>query len=114
MRPKSARIFCAVMFLVFAVGLSAQKRSITEKDLFQFVWVGDPQVSPDGTRVAFVRVTVNEKKDGYDTAIWTVPTSGGAASSVASSAASSVTQPLTSGNNASSVSLASNSGSCVS
>ncbi len=35
------------------------------------------EVSPDGSRVAFVRVSVNEKKDGYDTAIWTVPTAGG-------------------------------------
>src|SRR5882762_8618868 len=56
---------------------SAQKRSITEKDLFSFVWIGDPQVAPDGSRVAFVRVTVNEKKDGYNTAIWTVSTANG-------------------------------------
>src|ERR1051325_6543244 len=55
----------------------AQKRSITEKDLFNFVWIGDPQISPDGSRVAFVRVTVNEKKDGYNTAIWTVATASG-------------------------------------
>ena len=40
---------------------AAEKRLITEKDLFDFVWVGDAQVSPDGARVAFVRVTVNEK-----------------------------------------------------
>ena len=57
--------------------LSAQKRNITEKDLWDFVWIGDPQVSPDGSRVAFVRVTVNEKKEGYDTSIWSVATSGG-------------------------------------
>jgi dipeptidyl aminopeptidase/acylaminoacyl peptidase len=66
--------------LLAAFGLSpalAQKRSNTEKDLFSFVWVGDPQISPDGLRVAFVHVTVNEKKDGYNTAIWTVsPTTG--------------------------------------
>src|SRR6185503_18421531 len=31
----------------------------------------------DGSRVAFVRVTVNEKKDGYNTAIWTVSTADG-------------------------------------
>ena len=55
----------------------AQKRNITEKDLFDFVWIGDPQISPDGMRVAFVRVTVNEKKDGYDTSIWSVPVAGG-------------------------------------
>jgi dipeptidyl aminopeptidase/acylaminoacyl peptidase len=50
----------------------AQKRSITEKDIFQFNWIGDPQISPDGTRVAFVKVTVDEKKTSYDTAIWSV------------------------------------------
>lgn len=59
--------------LVFIVSPAvAQKRNITEKDLFSFVWVGDPQISPDGSRVAFVRVTVNDKKDGYNTSIWTV------------------------------------------
>ena len=64
--------------LVFIVSpASAQKRNITEKDLFNFVWVADPQISPDGSRVAFVRVTVNEKKDGYDTSIWTVDTGNG-------------------------------------
>src|SRR5207237_3744332 len=54
----------------------AQKRNITEKDLWDFVWIGDPQVSPDGSRVAFVRVTVNQKKEGYNTSIWLVPTAG--------------------------------------
>ena len=57
----------------------AQKRNITEKDLWDFVWIGDPQVSPDGSRVAFVRVTVNEKKEGYNTSIWSVPVAGGEA-----------------------------------
>ncbi len=68
-----------VIFLLLAAALnsaSAQKRSITEKDLWDFVWIGDAQVSPDGSRVAFVRVTVNEKKEGYNTSIWSVPTNG--------------------------------------
>ena len=70
----------AAYFLVLFVGIGslfAQKRNITEKDLWNFVWIGDPQVSPDGSRVAFVRVTVNEKKEGYNTSIWSVPTAGG-------------------------------------
>ena len=61
--------------IVFALGMGnalAEKRPITEKDLWDFVWIGDPQVSPDGSRVAFVRVTVNEKKEGYNTSIWSV------------------------------------------
>ena len=70
----------ATYFLVLIAGagtLLAQKRNITEKDLWDFVWLGDPQVSPDGARVAFARVTVNEKKEGYNTSIWSVPIAGG-------------------------------------
>ncbi len=74
MRFRVSLLLIVVVFL--ATPALAQKRSITEKDLFNFVWIGDPQVSPDGSRIAFVRVTVNEKKDGYNTAIWTVSTSG--------------------------------------
>src|SRR5262245_50411808 len=57
----------------------AQKRLITESDLFKFMWIADPQISPDGSRVAFVRVLVNQKADRYDSALWIVPTNGGAA-----------------------------------
>src|SRR5215468_10925332 len=56
--------------------LGAQKRTITETDLFKFVWIADPQISPDGSRVAFVRVWVNQKADRYDSALWIVPTNG--------------------------------------
>jgi dipeptidyl aminopeptidase/acylaminoacyl peptidase len=68
-------------FIVFVLAASAenalaQKRNITEKDFWRFVWIGDPQVSPDGTRVAFVRVSVNDKKGGYNTSIWSVSTTG--------------------------------------
>ena len=44
---------------------AAERRPMTEKDLFKFVWVADPQISPDGTHVAFVRVSVDEKTDQY-------------------------------------------------
>jgi dipeptidyl aminopeptidase/acylaminoacyl peptidase len=70
--------FLLTITLVFAAATSfAQKRNITEKDIWDFVWIGDPQVSPDGSRVAFVRVSVNDKREGYSTSIWSVPTAGG-------------------------------------
>lgn len=75
MRRRLALLVFIVLSLTAPV--LAQKRSITEKDLFNFVWIGDPQLSPDGARVAFVRVTVNDRKDGYNTAIWTVTTASG-------------------------------------
>jgi len=71
-------VICLLLGLLAGAGTAfAEKRNITEKDLFDFVWIGDPQVSPDGSRVAFVRVTVNDKKEGYNTSIWTVPLEGG-------------------------------------
>ena len=59
-----------------AVQPASQKRSITEKDLFDFVWVANPQVSPDGTRVAFTRVNCDDKRTGYETSIWIAATNG--------------------------------------
>src|SRR5712691_2852108 len=75
------RTFTALLLVLCAAtgDAFAQKRAITEKDLWDFVWIGDPQVSPDGTRVAFVRVSVNEKKEGYNTSIWSVPIARGEA-----------------------------------
>ncbi len=70
------RIALVLFLLAVSFSAVAQKRAITEKDLFQFQWIGDPQLSPDGSRIAYVLVTVNEKKTGYDTAIWSIPTSG--------------------------------------
>jgi len=71
------RCVVIVLLLVSALSTFAQtKRSITDKDLFRFQWIGDPEVSPDGSHVVFVRVTVNEKKDNYDTALWMVSTTG--------------------------------------
>jgi dipeptidyl aminopeptidase/acylaminoacyl peptidase len=52
----------------------SQKRFLTEKDLFDFVWVADPQLAPDGARVAFTRVIVDEKRTNYETSIWIAAT----------------------------------------
>jgi dipeptidyl aminopeptidase/acylaminoacyl peptidase len=75
MRTRFVFLFLIIVFGVWPV--VAQKRNITEKDLFNFNWIADPQVAPDGSRVAFVKVTVNDRKDGYNTSIWMVSTATG-------------------------------------
>jgi dipeptidyl aminopeptidase/acylaminoacyl peptidase len=79
------KFYLSVVIVAIAVSLSAQdgsqptgpqKRFLTEKDLFDFVWVANPQVSPDGKHVAFTRVNVDEKRTGYESSIWTVATDG--------------------------------------
>jgi dipeptidyl aminopeptidase/acylaminoacyl peptidase len=75
MRSILSAVLITIVFIVSPA--SAQKRNITEKDLFGFNWIADPQISPDGSRVVFVRVTVNDKRDGYNTSIWTVSTTSG-------------------------------------
>jgi dipeptidyl aminopeptidase/acylaminoacyl peptidase len=62
--------------LLIAVPRAAEKRFITENDLLKFTWIADPQIAPDGSAVAFVRVTVNEKENRYETSLLTVATSG--------------------------------------
>jgi len=78
-------IIPALLVLASVTSLSAQstspqasagKRAITEKDLFNFVWTADPQVSPDGSYSVFTRVVADEKRTGYETSIWMVATSG--------------------------------------
>ncbi len=65
----------AVLLLV-AVPRAAEKRFITESDLLKFTWIADPQIAPDGSTIAFVRVTVNEKENRYETSLFTVATTG--------------------------------------
>jgi hypothetical protein len=39
-------------------------RPMLETDLLRLTWLADPQISPDGSRIAFVRVTVDTTADG--------------------------------------------------
>jgi dipeptidyl aminopeptidase/acylaminoacyl peptidase len=67
-------VIAMVVCLLLTTALVAEKRNITEKDLFSFTWIGDTQISPDGGRAVFVQTTVNAKRDGYDTALYLLDT----------------------------------------
>ncbi|MCU1261307.1 MAG: peptidase [Bryobacterales bacterium] len=57
---------------------SAEKRPITETDLYAFKWIADPRISPGGSEVAYTLVTVTPKHENYATSLWIVPSAGGA------------------------------------
>src|SRR6266542_492154 len=75
--PRRASIAVLVCTIALTTVPRAQgKRFITETDLFKFTWIADPQISPDGSKVVFVRVTVNEKEDRYETSLFGVASAG--------------------------------------
>ncbi len=59
-------------------------------DILRFVWIADPQIAPDGLRIAFTHVSVDHADDAYRTAIWLCDLS-------ARGAASRPPRPLTAG-----------------
>jgi len=73
---RRSAVFAVLVALVAGVG-AADRREITELDLFRFTWIADPQMSPDGSQIAYVRVVANKKDDGYETSLWVVPAGGG-------------------------------------
>src|SRR2546428_12929120 len=54
------------------------KRKITIEDLLALKWVSDPQLSPDGSRIAFVQTVVDGEADTYRSHLWGAPVDGGA------------------------------------
>ena len=60
-------------------GFAADLRPISETDIYSFQWVANPRISPDGSRIVYTHVVVNQKHEGYETALWIVPFNGGEA-----------------------------------
>ena len=57
--------------------LMTLSRSVELKDSTRFVSVIDPQFSPDLTKVAFVVIMPDEKRDDCDVTIWVIDRSSG-------------------------------------
>ena len=56
---------------------SSRNAAMTIEDFLSLVWIADPRISPDGTRIAFTRVWVDREADAYRTRIQIVDASGG-------------------------------------
>jgi dipeptidyl aminopeptidase/acylaminoacyl peptidase len=49
------------------------------EDVYELVNAGDPRLSPDGSRVAYVVTRIDKEASEYQSAIWIAPTDGSAA-----------------------------------
>lgn len=49
---------------------------MTPEDLYDFHFLADAQISPDGSRVAYVVRTIDRKEDAYRSGIWLAPADG--------------------------------------
>src|SRR2546426_8870403 len=56
--------------------LSSSPLPLSPEDLYEFRFLTDAQISPDGGRIAYSVKTANAKRDGYQGAIWLVSSDG--------------------------------------
>jgi dipeptidyl aminopeptidase/acylaminoacyl peptidase len=56
---------------------ASNRHPMTPEDITRIRFVSDPQISPDGRKIAFVVTTLSKEKDQYLSNIWIVDTSGG-------------------------------------
>jgi len=73
----------ALLALLAAAGLFAQKLPFDAQALLQLARIGDPQVSPDGRLVAFTVQTIDVPNNKKITQIYVTPVAGGAARPIA-------------------------------
>ena len=70
-------LFLTAVFITIVAGMAAaQKRPMTIDDLITAVRVSEPQLSPDGKTVVFVRTTTDAQTGVRNADIWSVPADG--------------------------------------
>ncbi len=86
MRRAPAFFVAAFLLFLFPVvgqqGLAAvgqtEKRGMVPEDYYRFQFVSDPQISPDGTQIAFVVATVSKDRRSRESSIYMVAADGSA------------------------------------
>ncbi len=70
-------VILAALTAVPIAPAAADKPVFTPLDVFALEWASDPEISPDGARVAYVRRSFDVKSDSRRGAIWLVDRDGG-------------------------------------
>jgi dipeptidyl aminopeptidase/acylaminoacyl peptidase len=75
MRVKIA-IFTVFILMAISTFSSENKRHFNALDVFQLEYVSDPQISPDGTQIVYVRNYMNIMKDSRMSNLWIINRDG--------------------------------------
>ncbi len=78
-RSLRVSVLASAIFVSFTLVTTnaEEKRPVTVEDILSMKTVSDPQMSPDGTRIAYVLSEANLEKNINDSDIWVVGTGGG-------------------------------------
>ena len=77
-RNETMRILLGILFMALAANpLFAAGRPMTVEDLLAVKGVSDPQVSPNGSLVAYVVTELDQATQKNHSSLWLVPTAGG-------------------------------------
>jgi dipeptidyl aminopeptidase/acylaminoacyl peptidase len=79
-RGSLLRRFCAATILILCVSTpllaQSQKPAFKPLDVFDLQWAADPQISPDGRSIAYVRMGYDIKADRAHGSVWLVGVDG--------------------------------------
>lgn len=64
------------LLLAVSSGAFAQDKPFTRMDIFDLEWVEDPQISPDGDRIVYVRRGMDIMEDRRTSALWMINSDG--------------------------------------
>src|SRR5215475_96639 len=92
-RLVSRTTLVAIAVICTVQPLAAQTRGITPEDYFAFKSVNDVRISPDGSAIAFVVGTVDQKQNRRYNAIWMAPSDGSREPSLLTTSVQSSTSP---------------------
>jgi len=73
---RAVALSAAILWAVFSVALDAQTRGATAEDYYAFETLGDPHFSPDGSTIAYVVTTIDQKQNRRRSTIYQVPADG--------------------------------------
>ncbi|MCP1727295.1 dipeptidyl aminopeptidase/acylaminoacyl peptidase [Natronospira proteinivora] len=73
-----SKLLIALLLVLAVSGALADDKpdGLTPEDYYDFQFISDPQMAPDGGKVAFVRATVSDDRESRESAIWLVGTDG--------------------------------------